>query len=103
MLALAEAQERAVKHGEGPLLLLGAAGTGKTEALARRVDAIAREGVGLERVLLLASSRATARRLRRRVEALLERSSDELWAGTWLELGERLLREQSTAAGLDPF
>ena len=34
MLTLAEAQQRAVQHGEGPLLLLGAAGTGKTEALA---------------------------------------------------------------------
>jgi DNA helicase-2/ATP-dependent DNA helicase PcrA len=84
-------------------LLLGAAGTGKTEALARRLDALAREGIGPERILLLASNRATARRLRQRVETLLERSSDELWVGTWLELGERLLREQSTAAGLDPF
>jgi DNA helicase II / ATP-dependent DNA helicase PcrA len=103
MLALAEAQERAVQHGQGPLLLLGAAGTGKTEALARRLDTLAREGVSPERILLLASNRATARRLRQRVETLLERSSDELWVGTWLELGERLLREQSTAAGLDPF
>jgi DNA helicase-2/ATP-dependent DNA helicase PcrA len=103
MLALAEAQERAVQHGQGPLLLLGAAGTGKTEALARRLDALAREGVSPERILLLASNRATARRLRQRLETMLERSSDELWVGTWLELGERLLREQSTAAGLDPL
>jgi DNA helicase-2/ATP-dependent DNA helicase PcrA len=103
MLALAEAQERAVRHGEGPLLLLGAAGTGKTEALARRIDALAGEGVGPERILLFASNRPTARRLRLRVETLLDRSSDELWIGTWQELGERLLREHSTAAGLDPF
>jgi DNA helicase-2/ATP-dependent DNA helicase PcrA len=103
MLALAEAQERAVQHGEGPLLLVGAAGTGKTEALARRFAALAGEGIDPERILLFASNRATARRLRRRVEALLERSSDELWVGTWRELGERLLREHSTAAGLDPF
>jgi DNA helicase-2/ATP-dependent DNA helicase PcrA len=103
MLALAEAQERAVQHGGGPLLLLGAAGTGKTEALARRTHALAGEGVSPERILLLASNRPTAQRLRRRVEALLERSSDELWIGTWQELGARLLREHSTAAGLDPF
>jgi DNA helicase-2/ATP-dependent DNA helicase PcrA len=103
MLALAEAQERAVRHGKSPLLLLGAAGTGKTEALARRFGALADDGTDPERILLLASNRATARRLRQRVEMLLERSSDELWVATWLELGERLLREQSTAAGLDPF
>jgi DNA helicase-2/ATP-dependent DNA helicase PcrA len=103
MLALAEAQERAVQHGEGALLLLGVAGTGKTEALARRLDALAGEGVGPERILLLASNRPTAQRLQRRVETLLERSADELWIGTWEALGERLLREHSTAAGLDPF
>jgi DNA helicase-2/ATP-dependent DNA helicase PcrA len=102
MLALAEAQERAVQHGEGPLLLLGAAGTGKTEALARRLDALVREGIGPERILLFAANPPTARRLRQRVETLLDRS-DELWIGTWQELGERLLREHSTAAGLDPF
>ena len=28
---------------------------------------------------------------------------EELWIGTWEALGERLLREHSTAAGLDPF
>ncbi|HET7485278.1 MAG TPA: ATP-dependent DNA helicase [Solirubrobacterales bacterium] len=103
MLALAEAQERAVQHGEGPLLLLGGAGTGKTEALARRVGALVGEGVGPERILLLASNRPTAQRLERRVETLLEHSCEELWIGTWGTLGERLLREHSTAAGLDPF
>ncbi|MFL5899942.1 MAG: ATP-dependent helicase [Solirubrobacterales bacterium] len=103
MLALAEAQERAVQHGEGPLLLLGAAGTGKTEALARRLVVLAGEGYDPERVLLFASNRPAARRLRQRVEAMLGRSCEELWIGTWRELGERLLREHSTAAGLDPF
>jgi DNA helicase-2/ATP-dependent DNA helicase PcrA len=103
MLALAEAQEHTVRHGEGPLLLLGAAGTGKTEALARRLVTLADEGLGPERILLFAANRPTARRLRQRVETLLDRSSDELWVGTWQELGERLLRELSTSAGLDPF
>ncbi|HVC08127.1 MAG TPA: ATP-dependent DNA helicase [Solirubrobacterales bacterium] len=103
MLALAEAQERAVRHGDGPLLLLGAAGTGKTEALARRLARLAEDGSEPGRVLLLASTRASARRLRRRAEELLDGSYEELWIGTWDEIGERLLRQRSTAAGLDPF
>lgn len=92
MLALAEAQQRAVQHGEGPLLLLGAAGTGKTEALARRFARLAEEGTAAERILVLASNRPTARRLEQRVEALLAGSYEELWVGTWDVLGERLLR-----------
>jgi DNA helicase-2/ATP-dependent DNA helicase PcrA len=103
MLALAEAQQRAVQHGEGPLLLLGAAGTGKTEALARRFARLTEEGTAPEQILALASNRPTARRLRQRIEVLLAGPYEELWIGTWDELGERLLREHSTAAGLDPF
>jgi DNA helicase II / ATP-dependent DNA helicase PcrA len=103
MLALAEAQERAVRHVEGPLLLVGEAGTGKTETLARRLAHLAENGTAPERVLLLGSSRTTAQRLAERVEALLDRPHEELWIGTWEQLGERLLRERSTDAGLDPF
>jgi DNA helicase-2/ATP-dependent DNA helicase PcrA len=103
MLALAETQEHAVRHGEGPLLLIGAAGTGKTEALARRFAHLVDEGTAPDRILVLTSTRASAGRLAQRVEALVERACEELWIGTWQGLGERLLREHSTAAGLDPF
>lgn len=103
MLALAEAQERVVSHGDGPLLVAGEAGTGKTEVLARRLARLAGEEVGPEQVLVLTSTRTTARQLRRRVEVLLEGPYEELWIGAWDTLGERLLREYADAAGLDPF
>jgi DNA helicase-2/ATP-dependent DNA helicase PcrA len=96
-------RERAIGHGDGPLLVLGAAGTGKTELLARRLAHLAAEGTEPSRVLALTSTRASARRLRERSEALLEGAFEELWIGTWDELGERILRDHSEAAGLDPF
>jgi DNA helicase-2/ATP-dependent DNA helicase PcrA len=101
--AESDGREHALAHGDGPLLVLGAAGTGKTELLARRLARLVATGTGAERVLVLAASRATARRLRERSEALLEGPFEELWVGSWETLGERLLREHSTAAGLDPF
>ena len=52
---------------------------------------------------MIGSPGATARRLRDRCEALLEGPYEELWVGCWDEIGERLLREHSEAAGLDPF
>ena len=99
---LASTQERAVRHTDAPLLLCGAPGTGKSEALARRFAFLVAGGIDADRILLLASQRTSARRLSDRVEELLDRSG-ELWIGTWDSLGERLLREHSTAAGLDPF
>jgi len=85
------------------LLLVGAPGTGKTEALARRFALLIGSGVEPDRVLVFASHRATARNLRARVEELLGGSGTELWVGTWDEIGERLLRDYAIAAGLDPF
>jgi DNA helicase II / ATP-dependent DNA helicase PcrA len=98
-----DAQERAIAHGEGPLLVAGAAGSGKSEALARRLARLAEKGVPAERVLVLASNRAAAQSLRERIESLLPSPRGELWVGTWEEIGERLLRRHSDAAGLDPF
>jgi DNA helicase-2/ATP-dependent DNA helicase PcrA len=98
------AQAGAIDHAEGPLLLLGEPGTGKSEALARRLAHLAADrGVAPDRILLVASTHAGAERLRTRVESLLDDPHGELWVGTWDSIGERVLREYSDAAGLDPF
>jgi DNA helicase-2/ATP-dependent DNA helicase PcrA len=96
-------RERAVAHGEGPLLVVGPAGTGKTELLAHRLAHLVASGARPESVLTIASRQATAARLRERCEALLEGSFEELWVGSWDAIGERLLREHPEEAGLDPF
>jgi superfamily I DNA/RNA helicase/RecB family exonuclease len=101
--APSEAQQRAIGHGAGPLLVLGGAGSGKSEALARRLARLAEEGTGPEQVLILSSTRAGARRLRERSELLLERPFEELWIDSWETICERLLRDYSAQAGLDPF
>jgi hypothetical protein len=65
------------------MLLLGEAGSGKTEALARRFVARGRRGAAErpQEILLVAATRATAERLRSRVEMLLEGPYEELWTG----------------------
>jgi superfamily I DNA/RNA helicase/RecB family exonuclease len=101
--AAGSARERAVAHGDGPLLIAGPPGTGKTELLARRLGQLVAAGTRPENVLMIASRQATAGRLRERCEALLEGSFEELWIGSWDAIGERLLREHPEEAGLDPF
>jgi DNA helicase-2/ATP-dependent DNA helicase PcrA len=96
-------RQRAAAHVDGPLLVLGAAGTGKSELLARRLADLAAARTAPDRTLVFGARRSTARRLRDHCEALLDAPYDELWVGSWDELGERLLREHSEAAGLDPF
>ncbi|MGN6254600.1 MAG: PD-(D/E)XK nuclease family protein [Solirubrobacterales bacterium] len=96
-------RQRALAHADGPLLVLGAPGTGKTELLAQRLAHLVAAGARPEEILVIASGQATAARLRERCEALLEGSFEELWVGGWDAIGERLLREHPEEAGLDPF
>jgi DNA helicase-2/ATP-dependent DNA helicase PcrA len=98
-----EAQRRVVAHGDGPLLVLGPAGAGRTEALALRLEALADGGVRSEQVLVLTRSRAARAQLRDRAEELLDRPHEGLRVHTYEEAAEALLRDFSVEAGLDPF
>ncbi|HEX2467204.1 MAG TPA: ATP-dependent DNA helicase [Solirubrobacterales bacterium] len=97
------AQRRVAEHETGPMLVLGPAGSGRSEALALRLARLVSSGHPPERVLLLSRSRAARAHLRDRVDRLLAPAHAELWIATHHEIGERLLREYATEAGLDPF
>jgi DNA helicase-2/ATP-dependent DNA helicase PcrA len=96
-------QQAVATHGDGPLLVLGGAGSGRSEALARRAAALAAGGVPVDRILVLTHSRAAAVGLRERIGALIDPAHEELWVGTFAEVSERLLSEYALEAGLDPF
>ncbi len=96
-------QEQVAGHGDGPMLVVGVAGSGKTEALARRLAGLAGRGTGPERVLVLTRSRAGATGLRARAAALIDVPYEELMVATYEAAAERLLREHALEAGLDPF
>jgi len=98
-----EAQQRVIGHRQGPMLVTGPAGSGRTEALVRRFASLAEDGVRAERILMVCRTRAGAAVLRERVEAQLAHAHDELWIGTYPEIAERILRGHPTEAGLDPF
>jgi DNA helicase-2/ATP-dependent DNA helicase PcrA len=101
---LTQAQREVVAHDGGPLLVLGAAGTGKTRALVHRHAWLATAGgVAAEQVLALAASEAAADALREGVEAELEHGFEELAAHTATGFCARLLRDEALEAGLDPF
>jgi DNA helicase-2/ATP-dependent DNA helicase PcrA len=97
---LTERQEAVVAHDGGALLVLGAAGTGRTEALARRLGRLVGAG---ERALALTRSVAAANRIRTRAEETIETAYEELVVHTHPVAAARLLREHATEAELDPF
>src|SRR3954452_2693504 len=102
-LELTPDQRRVVEHDAGPLLVTGPAGSGRSEALARRAAALTDRGTPIDRVLVLASSRAGAAFLRGRIEALVDPAHEELAVDTYAGIAESLLLEHALEAGLDPF
>jgi DNA helicase-2/ATP-dependent DNA helicase PcrA len=98
-----KAQSRVIGHRAGPLLVSGPAGFGRSEALARRLESLAADGVQPQQVMTLTRSRAAAARLRARAAALVAPPYEELWIATYEVAAERLLSEHALEAGLDPF
>ena len=95
-----EQQRAVVDHERGSLLVLGAAGSGRTEALARRLGRLVAEG---RRPLVLSRSAAAANRIRRRAEDTIDAPYEELVVHTHPVAAARILREHATEAELDPF
>jgi len=59
-------QRNAVTHGDGPLLVVAGAGTGKTKTLAYRVAYLISQGMDPGRILLLTFTRRSAQEMLRR-------------------------------------
>ncbi|MEN8234587.1 MAG: ATP-dependent helicase [Actinomycetota bacterium] len=98
---LNDRQRSAVLHGEGPLLVIAGAGSGKTRTLASRVARLVDEGVPAERILLLTFTRRAAAEMLRRSGALIaDRSIGRVWGGTFHAVAHRLLRRYAGAVGL---
>jgi DNA helicase-2/ATP-dependent DNA helicase PcrA len=77
------AQRRVAAHTGGPLLVVGEAGSGRTEALVLRLEALAARGTRSERVLVLARSRAARSQLRERADDALDSPHEELRIHTY--------------------
>jgi DNA helicase-2/ATP-dependent DNA helicase PcrA len=93
-------QAAAATYGDGPLLIVAGAGTGKTRTLVYRVAHLLQRGVKPERILLLTFTRRAANEMLTRAERLVGSVSGHVHGGTFHGTGNRLLRIFGQAAGL---
>ena len=93
-------QRAAASHGDGPLLIIAGAGTGKTRTLVYRVAHLIERGVPPERILLLTFTRRAAHEMLSRAERLVGSASARVQGGTFHATGHRLLRHFGPEAGL---
>src|SRR5678815_6193847 len=85
-------QAAAATHGDGPLLIIAGAGTGKTRTLVYRVAHLIEKGVRPERILLLTFTRRAAQEMLARAERLVGGKCRGVSGGTFHATAHRLLR-----------
>ncbi|KPK32039.1 MAG: hypothetical protein AMS24_05100 [Chlamydiae bacterium SM23_39] len=83
-------QKKAIKHMEGPLLIVAGAGSGKTKVVTNRIAHLIDEGIPSTDILGLTFTNKAAKEMRDRVEEL---TKEDVFISTFHSLGAKILRE----------
>lgn len=92
LTGLNPAQREAVAFGNGPLLVLAGAGSGKTRVLTTRITRLIEEGTAPERILAVTFTNKAAGEMRERIGRMLGREPKGMWMGTFHAIGARIVR-----------
>ena len=92
LIELNEEQLKAVKHGQGPLLIIAGAGTGKTTVVTQRIKhLILEKQIDPSSILALTFTEKAALEMESRVDVVLPYGYTQLWISTFHSFCDRCL------------
>jgi len=100
-------QREAVRHVDGPLLVLAGAGSGKTRVITAKIAHLIERGVDPAQIVAITFTNKAAREMRERAQSLLKAQGKageaaKVVVATFHALGLKILRIEAKAAGLKP-
>ncbi len=102
-LKLTSQQKEAVEYGEGPLLIVAGAGTGKTLVITHRIAHLINSKMARpEEILAVTFTEKAAAEMAERVDVLLPYGFANVQISTFHAFGDRILREFALELGLNP-
>ena len=103
LVHLNKQQSSAVSYGNGPLLIIAGAGTGKTTVITERIKyLVQKKGILPSEILALTFTDKAAAEMEERVDIAMPYGYTQMWISTFHAFCDRILRNDAHAIGLDP-
>jgi DNA helicase-2/ATP-dependent DNA helicase PcrA len=96
---LNEPQRAAVLYGNGPLMIIAGAGSGKTRVLTFRIANLIENGVDPFRILSLTFTNKASGEMRHRIEDAVGTEARNIWMGTFHSVFAKILRIEARFLG----
>ena len=96
---LNEQQIEAVKHIDGPCLVIAGAGSGKTKVLTTRIAYLLEQGISDTNILAITFTNKAAKEMRERLNVLVP--NNRVFVGTFHSFGLKIIRENLDALGME--
>ena len=96
---LNEQQLEAVKHIDGPCLVIAGAGSGKTKVLTTRIAYLLEQGISDNNILAITFTNKAAKEMRERLNVLVP--NNHVFVGTFHSFGLKIIRENVDKLGMN--
>ena len=92
-------QIEAVKHIDGPMLVLAGAGSGKTKVLTSRIAYLIEQGVNIDNILAITFTNKAAKEMKDRVIRLIGYDAKSIQISTFHSFGLKIIKENYARLG----
>ncbi len=97
--SLNKEQKDAVKHIDGPCLVIAGAGSGKTKVLTTRIAYLMEQGIKDTNILAITFTNKAAKEMRERLNLLVP--DNKVFVGTFHSFGLKIIRENVSSLGMN--